>query len=369
MPNIKKVVAGDYLYIGNNQLTVTSVDPIQLFVGTVDQNGVTKEYRPWQLSLSPWKKPEDRKRKREKRVKNKEKKEENEEKKKEEEPCEKKARANPDEERDESMDCKDNGDISYFKFVLRDDGLEVRVGELYSVSCLGNDTPFLVTEITGRRNRKFLVSLMLVSVENSVVKDIVKDFKLSVGIEFVNRNMGMKKSSKFSSYVNNLIFEARSRMSCELLRRGSWYRILCRKFQVGSIIRNNVASNIIKMARLASVNIGSADITVDPYLFNLNDTNKYQVTFNMSDFDKLDGILGSRWDIKPHRFEDPNSFFSYVTKLIVSIDKQDLLKVRFTYAGSTFPLCENYRNRIADSNAVQTELSECSASEPAVSLS
>ena len=73
----------------------------------------------------------------------------------------------------------------------------------------------------------------------------------------------------------------------------------------------------------------------------------------MSDFYKLDGILGSRWDIKPHRFDDPNSLFSYVTKLIISIDKQDLLKIRFTYARSTFPLCENYKNRIADSNAVQ----------------
>ena len=104
---------------------------------------------------------------------------------------------------------------------------------------------------------------------------IVKDFELSVGIELVNRNMGMKKSSKFSSYVNNLVFEANSTISGELLRHRSWYRILCRKFQVGSIIWNNVASNIIKMARSASVNFDSADIAVDLYLFNLDDTKKY----------------------------------------------------------------------------------------------
>ena len=270
---------------------------------------------------------------------------------------------------EEYTNSMDNRGAFFFKFVLKEDRLVVRVGDIYIVSGLGNDANFVVMDITCSKSCKFFVGLNLVAVENSVIKNVIHNFKLSVGIEFVQRAVVIKKSVKFSSWVDNLTCLARSRMSEEMVNNDTWYRKLCRKFHVGSIIRTNIASNIKMMARSASINVGTVDMAIDPYLFNLNESNKFRKTFSLCNFCELDSILGCRWDIKPHKNGDPNSFFNYVTNVVIFVDKQDLLKVRFTYAGSTFPFCENYRERIADSNVVHTDMPACSGNESATSFS
>ena len=49
MPNIKKLKASDFVYVGDDCLQVTLVDPIQMFVTATREDGTTGEYRPWQL--------------------------------------------------------------------------------------------------------------------------------------------------------------------------------------------------------------------------------------------------------------------------------------------------------------------------------
>ena len=71
MPNIKKLVAGDLVYDGVRQLTVTLVDPIQLFVTAAGQDGNTCEYRPLELMSSPPKKEPEGQRRRRKPLKRK----------------------------------------------------------------------------------------------------------------------------------------------------------------------------------------------------------------------------------------------------------------------------------------------------------
>ena len=49
MPNIKKLKAGDFVYVRDDCLQVTLVDPIQLFVTVTGEDGTSSEYRLWQL--------------------------------------------------------------------------------------------------------------------------------------------------------------------------------------------------------------------------------------------------------------------------------------------------------------------------------
>ena len=206
---------------------------------------------------------------------------------------------------------------------------------------------FVVTNITGTRNLEFTVELTLVTINNNVIKDIVSNFTLKVGLSFINTTVTTKRSPKFSTLVTDLICQARLRMSTQLSTNEYWYRQLCRKFYLGSQLRSNIVSNIKKMARSATFNLGGVKMSVDPFLFNLNDKNKYRVTFELGNLHELDEIMGCKWDIRPHVEGVNNSFFYFVNKVIIYVDKDDQLKVKFTYAGSTFPVCENYRAKIA----------------------
>ena len=122
-----------------------------------------------------------------------------------------------------------------------------------------------------------------------------------------------------------------------------------------------------KMARSATVTLDKVDMSIDPQLFYLNECNKFCLSCNITKFCKLDRIMGQRWDIKPHVNEDSNSFFYHVTNIVIFIDKNDNLKVRFRCAGSNFPVCENYQQRTAESLTVHS--AECLANDSAVDLS
>ena len=354
MPNIKKLVAGDIVYAGEDCLTVTLVDPIQLFIKATGADGTTSEYRPWQLlsSRPPVKNTEEKRRKRKKNIK-----------------LEDKKLETPEENEDIMQDCKDIEESFFFKLVLRGDGLLVQVGDVYCVSHLGSDTPFVVTNIIGNRKLKFNVELTLVILVNDTIKDIVSNFKLSLDIKFINRELSYKKSSKFSIFVNNLMCNAKSKMSSELLKNDCWYRSQCRTFFIGSQLRASITSNINVMARSSTVNLGNADMSVDPSLFNLSECNKYRVSFSIQKFCELDKIMGSKWDIKPQTKGVPDCYFYFVNKVVICIDKQDQLKVKFTYARSTFPVCENYRERIVESNVVHSNVLECPTSDSVANLS
>ena len=122
-----------------------------------------------------------------------------------------------------------------------------------------------------------------------------------------------------------------------------------------------------KMARSATVTLGKVGMSIDPQLFYLNECNKFHLSCNITEFCKLDRIMGRRWNIKPHMNEDPNSFFYHVSNIVIFIDKNNNLKVRLRYTGSNFPVCKNYRQRTAKSLTVHS--AECLASDSAVDLS
>ena len=140
-------------------------------------------------------------------------------------------------------------------------------------------------------------------------------------------------------------------------------------FYLGSQLRSNIVSNIKKMARSATFNLGGVKMSTDPFLFNLNDSNKYRVTFELNNLHELDNIMGCKWDIRPHAEGVSDAFFYFVNKVVIYIDKNDHLKVKFTYAESTFPICENYRAKIAESLAVQADQSGCAAKDSVGCLS
>ena len=118
-----------------------------------------------------------------------------------------------------------------------------------------------------------------------------------------------------------------------------------------------------------NVNLGAVDMPVDPTLFGLTDSNKFRVEYSMSDFTKLDEIMGCKWDMKPHTEGDPYSFFKFVKFVVIHIDKSDVLKVKFTYAGSDFPVCDDYRERCTGSNAVHSSFLNVTTNDSVVSLS
>ena len=66
-----------------------------------------------------------------------------------------------------------------------------------------------MTNITGTRNLEFTVELTLVTMNNNVIKDIVSNFTLKVGLSFINTTVTMKRSPKFSTLVTDLICQAR----------------------------------------------------------------------------------------------------------------------------------------------------------------
>ena len=105
MPNIKKLAAGSPVHAREKLLTVRLVDLICLFVYATDDTGSIAEYRPWQLH-EPVKK---------------------------EEPMSKAGQNESLAEEREPKKIKDsvnNGDCFFFKSVLCDDGVLVKVGVL-----------------------------------------------------------------------------------------------------------------------------------------------------------------------------------------------------------------------------------------------
>ena len=81
----------------------------------------------------------------------------------------------------------------------------------------------------------------------------------------------------------------------------------------------------------------------------------YQVAYSMSDFCKLSDEMGCKWEIRPHVEGDPCSFFQYVSSVVVYLDKPNILKVKFKYAGSSFPVCDDYRERCMVSAAARSQ--------------
>ena len=109
------------------------------------------------------------------------------------------------------------------------------------------------------------------------------------------------------------------------------------------------------MGTSATVNIGASDMPDDLYMFSLNARNKYRVACRMSDFCKLDIVMGGRWDSRPHVEGDLCSFFQYVSSVVVYLDKSDILKVKFKYARSSFPVCDDYREGCMVSAAARSQ--------------
>ena len=339
MPNINKLAAGDSVYVGEKLLTVTLVDPIRLFVNAKDDTGSIIEFRPWQLHVPA---------------------------KKEEGKAQRKGR--PQQEEDavaveesvpkrikNSEDSGDTGDGFFFTSVLRSDGVFVRIGGTYFVRHLLN-VILVVTNITGYKDGRFIVDFSLPTSEEGVLKDIVKNFNLTLGIEHVVKEVTCKKSSKVSTFVSNLLCDGRCKVSVEISKNNSWYKSLCRKFHVGPVLRTNIRSSINKlMGTSATVNIGASNMSDDLHMFSLNARNKYQIAYSMSDFCKLDDVMGCKWDIRPHVEGDLCSFFQYVSSVVVYLDKSDILKVKFKYAGSSFPVCDDYRERCMVSAAVRSQ--------------
>ena len=192
MPNIKKLIAGDYVYVGEKRLIVTLVDPIQLFITTTDEDGITNEHRPWELSSSPPPKKEDRRpAKRMRKLED------------------GKSEGQEIKKMIDCMDYKDNGVTFYFKSVLREDRFLVCVGEFYRLNHLGMNA-FLVTSMVGNKSKNFTVNLSLVVIVQGIVKESVSNFNLSWGIEQITSSVNIKKSSKVSGFLNNLVCESRS---------------------------------------------------------------------------------------------------------------------------------------------------------------
>ena len=250
-------------------------------------------------------------------------------------------------------DSVNNEDSFFFKSVLRDDGVLVKVGGAFIVNHL-IDVVLLVTNIVGCKDGNFTVDLVSLKSEDGILKDVVKGFNLSLGIEHIVKEVNCKKSSKVVIFVNSLICDARRKLSVELGKNDSWYKRICRQFHLGTVIRMNVWSSLNKlMGSSAVVNLGTTDMLEDLSMFGLNDKNKYWVTHSISEFCKLDTIMGCKWDIRSHVQGDLSSFFQYVNNIVIYIDKSDILKVKFRYAQSSFPVCDNYREKCIDSEVAR----------------
>ena len=348
MPNIKKLAAGDLVYAGENLLMVTLVDPIRLFVYAKIESGETKEYQPWQIHVSAKKEEEVTRRR----------------------PPKRKVQPVPEPVAEETMDSMDNSkDAYFFKYVLRQDGLMVRIGDICKVFSLINAL-FLVTDIVGTKDFAFNVDLILVMLDEcGVVNKVVQDFKLSIGIEHILSFVKLKKSSKVATFVSNLVFNSKSKLSLELDKNDVWYKAQYRKFTVGSLLRNNIRSNIKMLGSSAIVNLGPCDMVEDLRLFGLKACDKYRVKLAISDFYKLDSILGCKWDIKPEIEANPDSFFQFVHSIVIYIHKSDQLKAKFEYARSLFPLCDSYRAKCVESIAARSESFQNEAANVSVATS
>ena len=224
MPNINKLAAGDAVYVGEKLLTVTLVDPIHLFVNAKDDTGSIIEFRPWQLHV-PAKKEEEGTARRKGCPK------QDEDAAAVEESAPKRMK--------NSEDSGDTGDSFFFKSVLRSDGVFVRLGGTYFVCHLLNGI-LVVTNITGYKDGRFIVDFSLPTSEEGVLKDIVKNFNLTLGIEHVVKEVTCKKSSKVSTFVSNLLCDGRCKVSVEISKNDSWCKSLCRKFHVGSVLHAQI---------------------------------------------------------------------------------------------------------------------------------
>ena len=168
----------------------------------------------------------------------------------------------------------------------------------------------MVTNIVGCKDGNFTVDLVLLKSEDGILKDVVKGFNLSLGMEHIVKEVNCKNSSKVVTFVNSLICDARHKLSVELGKNDNWYKRICRQFHLGTVISMNVWSSLNKlMGSSAVVNLGTTDMLEDLSMFGLNHKNKYQVTHSISEFCKLDSIMGCKWDIRLHVEGDPSSFF------------------------------------------------------------
>ena len=127
MPNIKKLVAGDLVYDGVKQLTMTLVDPIQLFITAAGQDENTYEYQPWELIWSLLQEKTEGQHRRRKPIKRKI-------------DVEEVKLTGP--EKDSINSGNENDTDFCFKLVLRDNGLTVKVGDVCRVNHLGLNTFF-----------------------------------------------------------------------------------------------------------------------------------------------------------------------------------------------------------------------------------
>ena len=88
--------------------------------------------------------------------------------------------------------------------------------DIVSVDHLNPNALFVIMNIVSNRNLDLAVDCTLLSIQNNVVKDIVSDFNLTIGINFVHKKVIVKKSSKFAKYVSELICNFRTKVSLEL---------------------------------------------------------------------------------------------------------------------------------------------------------
>ena len=183
------------------------------------------------------------------------------------------------------------------------------MGDIVSIGHLNSDAVFLVTNIFGNRSLDFMVDCVLLSTENGLVKDVMSNFQITMGINFISKSVSLKKSSKSSKFVSDLVCGSRSKLSIELNKNDFWYRKQCRTFDLGSSLRVNIRSGMMKMARSSTFNLGKVDMSLDPHLFNLNDCNRFRSIYSIADFVKLDKVIGRGWDLKIRTEGDPNSFF------------------------------------------------------------
>ena len=132
----------------------------------------------------------------------------------------------------------------------------------------------------------FTADFVLLKSKDGILKDVVKGFNMSLGIEHIVKEVNCKKSFKVATFVTSWICDVRSKLSIELGKNYSCYKHLCRKLHLSSVIRMNI--------------------------WTLNDKNKYQVSHSISDFCKLDNIMGcvTKWDIRLHVEDDLSLFFS-----------------------------------------------------------
>ena len=233
---------------------------------------------------------------------------------------------------------------------MADSGLIVRVGQLYSIRHVGVG-PFMVKYIA-MENDTTKVVLSPCKIEENFAIDILRTIEVALETHHIlqyndKSNLVIKKKVKdFGNFCLN-----ESRRESDKCRMDLEYVTLVRKHSLAAALHSSIQSNIMNNASRPPkpLSLGPIMYGIDSHILGICYLNDYRRKLTLDEFDDLDRLTGSGWDIKPLREGVPGSFFKFIDTLSIYLDKAtDVVRVSFTYRESVFPVCTDYRKKCTE---------------------